>query len=51
MIDAGMWSDEQAAELDQELDDQIASAWDKALNDPYPEASATLNRVYASAPE
>jgi len=51
MIDANMWSDEQGESLNQELDTQIASAWERAMNDPYPEASATLNRVYARTPE
>ena len=51
MIDAKMWSDEQEASLNDELDAKIASAWEKAMNDPYPEASATLNRVYARTPE
>ncbi len=51
MKDAEMWSDEQSEELDQELDNRIAIAWDKAMNDPYPKASATLNRVYAKTPE
>lgn len=50
MINAGMWSQEREESLNQKLDDKIAEAWEKAMNDPYPEASATLSRVYATNP-
>jgi pyruvate dehydrogenase E1 component alpha subunit len=47
MAAKGLWSDRQELELHAELDDQVSQAWGQAMNDPYPEASALLERVYA----
>ena len=43
----GIWDQEQEAQLNKELDMKIESAWDKAMNDPYPDKNATLDYVYA----
>ena len=48
MIAAGTWSREQEDDYCAALDEQIAAAWEKAMNDPWPDGSATLDRVYAS---
>lgn len=48
MKNANMWTEEQESSLCQELDDQIEHAWEKAMNDPYPDLSATLSRIYAT---
>ena len=47
MINANMWSNEQEKSFCQELDAEIEVAWDNAMQDPYPPATATMNRVYA----
>ncbi len=43
----GYWSDEDEATLNAELEKSIDVAWNNAKNDPYPPASALLDRVYA----
>lgn len=48
MISANLWSEEQDAELSYQLQGEINSAWLQAIADPYPEAAALLDRVYAS---
>jgi pyruvate dehydrogenase E1 component alpha subunit len=48
MIDAGMWSQEQEDALNDDLDIQLAKAWEKAMGDPYPDADSTLKYVYSS---
>ncbi|MEE8056411.1 MAG: thiamine pyrophosphate-dependent dehydrogenase E1 component subunit alpha [Pseudomonadales bacterium] len=50
MIKANIWTEEQEISFTQELNEQIVTAWEKAMNDPYPPASATLDRVYAAKP-
>lgn len=47
MISAGIWSDEQEIELSAELDEMLIQQWERAMNDPYPDLSATMNCVYA----
>jgi len=47
MEQAGYWSKSAQDELDAELDGVIAEAWQKAVEAPYPEERATLDRVYA----
>jgi pyruvate dehydrogenase E1 component alpha subunit len=47
MISAGMWSEAEEREFNSELDTAIAKAWEKAMQDPYPETSATLDYVYS----
>jgi len=43
----GKWDKEQEDELNNELDEEIKIAWEKAMNDPYPDKDATLNYVYS----
>ena len=43
----GKWNQEQEDELNNELDAQIKTAWEKAMNDPYPNPDATLKYVYS----
>ena len=47
MIAEGLWNQEQEDELNNELDEQIKVAWEKAMNDPYPNPDATLKYVYS----
>lgn len=47
MISAGMWSEDVQLEFNSELDAAIAKAWEQAMQDPYPENSATLEHVYS----
>lgn len=44
---AGHWDDERAAALDAELTSTVETAWAQAMQDPYPDPGATLQRVYA----
>ncbi len=46
MIEQGIWSAEEEKKLISMLDNQISDAWEKAMNDSYPDESATLNCVY-----
>jgi TPP-dependent pyruvate/acetoin dehydrogenase alpha subunit len=47
MIAKGLWSEGQEMDLNAELDDQVSRAWDQAMRDPYPDAAAVLEHVYA----
>lgn len=47
MIAMNQWSEDQEAELNVELDDQVNQAWGRAMNDPYPQSAALLEHVYA----
>jgi pyruvate dehydrogenase E1 component alpha subunit len=47
MIKADIWTDEEESTYGEQLDDEISVAWDRAMEDPYPDDSATMNRVYA----
>jgi TPP-dependent pyruvate/acetoin dehydrogenase alpha subunit len=47
MIAEGLWNQEQEDELNNELDEQIKVAWEKAMNDPYPNRDATLKYIYS----
>lgn len=47
IISAGMWSDAEELEFNNELDTAIEAAWEQAMQDPYPEGSATLDYVYS----
>jgi len=47
MIKAKMWSMEQENDLNNMLDKEIQTAWEKAINDPYPSSDATLKYVYS----
>lgn len=44
---AGHWSDKSEQQLDEELDHLIKNDWEKAMNDPYPDASVIMECVYA----
>lgn len=46
MILANIWSLEQQERMQLELQNDADHAWNIALNDPYPEKSALLSRVY-----
>jgi len=47
MKSADIWSNDQEQQLNEELDKLVQNSWEKAMNDPYPELSATMERVYA----
>ena len=44
---AGQWNDDRQATLDGALTEEIARCWARAMDDPYPPPSATMDRVYA----
>ena len=46
MIDKGIWTEEEETILSNKIDNEISSAWDRAINDPYPSLDATLKYVY-----
>jgi pyruvate dehydrogenase E1 component alpha subunit len=47
MIKNNIWSIDQQSILENEIDRDIQSAWERAMNDPYPSFDSTLNYVYA----
>jgi len=47
MIEAKKWTKDQENDLSSNLDKKIKSAWEKAMNDPYPTSDATLKYVYS----
>jgi len=46
MIDKGIWSQDEQENFESALNLDIDSAWDRAMNDKYPQADATLKYVY-----
>ncbi|MDC1318139.1 thiamine pyrophosphate-dependent dehydrogenase E1 component subunit alpha [Candidatus Thioglobus sp.] len=48
MCAAGIWDKAQENSLSNDINDQISSAWVKAMNDLYPEVDAILKYVYSS---
>lgn len=48
MISAGLWSESEDQELGDQIQLAVDQAWSQAMNDPYPEPAALLDRVYAS---
>ncbi|MFL2715229.1 MAG: thiamine pyrophosphate-dependent dehydrogenase E1 component subunit alpha [Gammaproteobacteria bacterium] len=48
MIEAKIWSTDEEDSYINELDIEIKSAWDTAMNDPYPDKKATLEYVYSN---
>lgn len=48
MIAKGCWSMEEEETFKKEIDREICIAWDKAMTDPYPESTATLDHVYSA---
>jgi len=47
MMAEELWDQEQEDELNNELDEKIKVAWEKAMSDPYPNPNATLKYVYS----
>jgi TPP-dependent pyruvate/acetoin dehydrogenase alpha subunit len=47
MVAQGHWSAAQDADLEATLTREVEEAWERAMQDPYPAASALLDRVYA----
>jgi TPP-dependent pyruvate/acetoin dehydrogenase alpha subunit len=47
MVDAKIWSRHEDLDLQKSIETEIQNAWELALNDPYPDLDALLNRVYA----
>jgi TPP-dependent pyruvate/acetoin dehydrogenase alpha subunit len=48
LVHNGIWTIEEENSYCEEIDNKILVAWDKAINDPYPEQESTLNYVFAS---
>ena len=48
MIDNSIWSKDQELKYIEKLENSISTAWDKAMNDPYPDTNVVLDYVYAS---
>ena len=46
MLAKGIWSKEREDEFNNQLDLEIKKAWDRAMNDPFPELDSTLKYVY-----
>ena len=47
MIDADIWTQSQDDQMNAEIQAEVDRAWALALNDPYPDHNALLQRVYA----
>ena len=50
MLDTELTNEAAYIDLNEKLDEEIAKAWEQAINDPYPESNSTLKHVY-STPE
>jgi len=48
MIKSGIWNLSKEEKLRRRLDDEVEEAWNRALNDLYPDPSSTLKYVYHS---
>ena len=48
MINSKIWTKEEEINLNNKIDIEIKSAWDKAMNDPYPPEDLTLKSVYSN---
>ena len=48
MIKEGIWSEVEEASINEQLDIDIAEAWEQAMHDPYPDSDSTLKYVYSS---
>ena len=48
MIKSKIWTEEEEKNLNNEIDNEVQIAWDKAMNDPYPSLDATLKYVFSS---
>ena len=49
MVQAGLFGRTSCSEIEQEIDREIDKAWNQAMDDPYPDLSATMDFVYAEA--
>lgn len=47
MITAGMWTDAESTALFESLQREMQDTWDRAMADPYPDAEALMDCVYA----
>lgn len=47
MIDSKIWSQDKEQSFMDDLDNKINNAWEKAMNDPYPNKSSILTSVYS----
>ncbi|MDB4668544.1 thiamine pyrophosphate-dependent dehydrogenase E1 component subunit alpha [bacterium] len=47
MINNGLWSKNEEESINNDLDEIIRIAWNKAMNDPFPNNDATLKYVYS----
>ena len=48
MIQAGIWSSDEQADMQDTLERAAQTAWEQAMQDPYPPEQALLERVYAA---
>ena len=48
MIKEGIWSEAEELAINEQLDIDIAHAWEQAMSDPYPDRDSTLKYVYSS---
>jgi len=48
MIHSKIWTEEEESELGKKIDKEIQTAWDKAMNDPYPSKDSILKFVYSN---
>lgn len=46
MLKAGMWTERDDKALEATLQQEVEAAWAQAMQDPYPDAAALLDRVY-----
>ena len=46
MVKEGIWDENRHQKLEDELNTKISDAWDKAMDDPYPDLDSTLKYVY-----
>ena len=44
----GLWSEDQDKELQKEIGSELESAWEQAVNDPYPNVDSLIERVYSN---
>ena len=47
MINSKIWTKDEEAKLNNEIDSEIKISWEKAINDPYPSKDKILNLVYS----
>ena len=47
LISEGLWSPDEEESFKEELRTNISLAWEKAMNDPYPDLTATMKYVFS----